>query len=54
MMGMDKLPDQMDVLKMLLAYRKQYGPITDNSVENLADWIAGELREWRMDNEEQP
>lgn len=45
------LPDQIDVLKILLAYRKQYGPITDNSVENLADYIASELRSWHIDRE---
>lgn len=40
------MPDQMDVLKMLMEYRKRYGPINDGSVENLADFIAEKLRTW--------
>jgi hypothetical protein len=47
-----ELPDQMDVLKWFLSYRKQYGPITDNSVENLADHIAAEIRCWHMDRDQ--
>jgi hypothetical protein len=48
---MDDLPNQMDVLKMLMEYRKRYGPISDNSTENLADFIAEQLRTWREDQQ---
>ena len=47
---MPELPDQMDVLKWFLEYRKKHGPISDKSVENLADYIAAEIRSWHTED----
>ena len=46
------MPDQMDVLKMLLAYERMYGPISSRGIENLADWVAGQLRDFQRGDDE--
>jgi hypothetical protein len=48
---MDKLPDQIDMLAMLMAYEKQHGPISSRGIENLADYLAAEIRALLMEGE---